>query len=914
MAKQDFDSGFKHLTGYEPFPWQRAMYERMVADPPGSIPQTAVLPTGLGKTNVIAVWLLALMRKPGAVQRRLVYVVNRRTVVDQTTAEVVRMKEQVAGLEDVFDDLKVSTLRGQFADNREWSADPSVPAVVCGTVDMVGSRLLFSGYGLGFRSRPLHAGFLGQDVLLVHDEAHLEPAFQQLVEAVAEAQRLETERTGFGRPMRVMQLSATAREGGGANAGQASEASRFVLTEADRENEVVQQRIGAAKRLELHTEDDKQLVDRLVELAGAHEPGGGAVLVFVRSVKDAERVAGKLVKLAGKDRVQALTGTMRAHERDALVRSDSVFARFMPESDRSAEADIVEGTVYLVSTSAGEVGVNLSADHLVCDLSTFESMAQRLGRVNRFGKRPDTRVDVVFSADLPSEDDVEKERAKKPGQQNKWLYLDAARRRTLELLQTLDGDASPAALSALDQSRCQAAYAPPPEIVPTSEVLFDTWSMTSIARPLAEGALPGCPPVAPYLHGRAEWEPPRTQVAWREEVERLDGVALDGDEAPEALLADYPLKPHELLQEQTDRVIDVLTAMHKRGTAQDATPVWHVQQRGEVVRTTLAAILRGDKQRVRERLAETVVLLPPKLGGLTVQGMLGGKQPYDERQHERYDVADQWLDPQQRLRRHREVLAYDALTPEAADGMRLVRRIELPLSDAGEGQGGDDDKTCCWCWYVRPASAEEAGSRSARFDQELEPHQSCAKALAAGMAERLGLGEAEATAVTLAAAWHDLGKDRALWQAAIRNDRYPEVVLAKSARPMLGLRLSRYRHEFGSLLDVLDKDGPVAAAFASLPEATQDLLLHLIAAHHGRARPHFSEPESFDPQPGRDADARVLSAETPRRFARLQRRYGRWGLAYLESLVRAADWAASAQQVPEEPEVPAPTATMEAKP
>jgi hypothetical protein len=32
----------------------------------------------------------------------------------------------------------------------------------------------------------------------------------------------------------------------------------------------------------------------------------------------------------------------------------------------------------------------------------------------------------------------------------------------------------------------------------------------------------------------------------------------------------------------------------------------------------------------------------------------------------------------------------------------------------------------------------------------------------------------------------------------------------------------------------------------------------------------------------------------PRRFARLQRKYGRWGLAYLESLPRAADWAASA--------------------
>ena len=31
------------------------------------------------------------------------------------------------------------------------------------------------------------------------------------------------------------------------------------------------------------------------------------------------------------------------------------------------------------------------------------------------------------------------------------------------------------------------------------------------------------------------------------------------------------------------------------------------------------------------------------------------------------------------------------------------------------------------------------------------------------------------------------------------------------------------------------------------------------------------------------------------RFAALQKRFGRWGLAYVESLVRAADYAASAQ-------------------
>jgi CRISPR-associated endonuclease/helicase Cas3 len=39
-----------------------------------------------------------------------------------------------------------------------------------------------------------------------------------------------------------------------------------------------------------------------------------------------------------------------------------------------------------------------------------------------------------------------------------------------------------------------------------------------------------------------------------------------------------------------------------------------------------------------------------------------------------------------------------------------------------------------------------------------------------------------------------------------------------------------------------------------------------------------------------------MAASVPRHFARLQRQFGRWGLAYLESLLRAADYAASAME------------------
>ena len=107
-AMSDFDRTFDALSGHPPFPWQRELYKRFVSDREDHIPATASLPTGLGKTSVITVWLIALMNHRASMPRRLVYVVNRRTVVDQTTAEVERLRENVSALEPWFEKLAVT--------------------------------------------------------------------------------------------------------------------------------------------------------------------------------------------------------------------------------------------------------------------------------------------------------------------------------------------------------------------------------------------------------------------------------------------------------------------------------------------------------------------------------------------------------------------------------------------------------------------------------------------------------------------------------------------------------------------------------------------------------------------------------------------------------------------------------------
>jgi len=889
----DFDSAFKTLTGCPVcFPWQRALYDRLVT---GDIPAACDIPTGLGKTSVIALWLLALMTRPNGLPRRLAYVVNRRTVVDQTTAEVQRLRQSLPRLEQPgFDTLAISTLRGQFADNGEWILDPSKPAVVCGTVDMIGSRLLFGGYRIGFKSRPLHAGFLGQDTLLVHDEAHLEPAFQCLIEAIQQEQQEVEHTDDLPWPkLRVMALSATTRN----IQNHVPKNMTLTLTEAEMNPpedlteapsvavHEVWKRLKARKSLRFHPDEDDEPAREVVEIARQYQSTENAIVVFLRHVEDVIRVAEALRKET--PHVATLTGTMRGYERDELVRSNAVFARFLSSLGEHV-AEPAAGAAYLVCTSAGEVGVDLSADHMVCDLTTLDSMIQRLGRVNRRGTLEESRVDIVHPAKFDTKD-------------KKSVDIDQRREKTLAILKSLpDRNACPLHLLHIDPAARTGAFAPEPVIPPVSDILFDKWAMTSI-----RGEMPGRPPVSPYLHGITEWEPPQTSVAWREEVEVVTWVLIEreGEELPQELLACFPLKPHELLTDRSDRISIALQDMANQS---DKTfPVWIVTEENGVVVTSLQDLLDGDRKTVESRIDGATILLPPYIGGLGDDGTLNGHARHRGDHRHGYDIVDKWLDEHQRVRRCR---IWD--DEESPKDMALVRTIDtnpgadefIPYEDTPEdfasgATGHSGNKRRFWHWYIRPREAEEVTPASVE-PVGLSQHTNAVITRVARMAAELHLPPELQEAIRLAAEFHDLGKRRELWQRTIGNPT-PSEWYAKPGKPRGAPRwrplpITAYRHEFGSLLDALDPQQEHLERLQALSPDMQDVVLHLVAAHHGYARPHFAAEGICDPDyPQRVADD--LNVEVMRRYARLQRRFGRWGLAYLESLLRAADWAVSAE-------------------
>ena len=186
--------------------------------------------------------------------------------------------------------------------------------------------------------------------------------------------------------------------------------------------------------------------------------------------------------------------------------------------------------------------------------------------------------------------------------------------------------------------------------------------------------------------------------------------------------------------------------------------------------------------------------------------------------------------------------------------------------------------------YRGTVTSEE--SRSTTGWRTLEDHLDDTKSEVLQLSERLHLSDELKLVFQIAARNHDHGKNTSRWQNAF-SAKESGGPYAKTPGPFRNNVLDGYRHEFGSLPFVQnDRD------FNQLSNELKDLTLHLVAAHHGFGRPVIRTDGCEDGPP----TALVERArDVALRFARLQRQWGPWGLAWLESILRAADHRASAK-------------------
>lgn len=848
---------FEALTGHAPMRWQRRLLQCMRE---GHIPDAVDLPTGLGKTSVMALWLIARACPAGApvLPRRLIYIVDRRAVVDQATNAASELAQQLRPetCDPCLQQLRhalglapggilaVSTLRGALADHGAWLRDPAAPAIIVGTIDMIGSRLLFEGYGVSRKMRPLHAGLLGVDTLFVLDEAHLVPPFEALLRQIAAGHQCygPVDRTAPLSHPRLLTLSATPTSGG----------NRFALEDEDQADEVAQRRIHASKRLHARASPvaRKALAKTLAELAWTHASSAARTIVFCDRREDAAAVVDELRKRPETPPCALLVGERRGLERQAIEAWITQHG-FDPKTPAT-----VPGPAFLVATSAGEVGIDLDADHMVGDVVEWERMVQRLGRVNRRGNG-DARIDLVAVApENPAKlDDRQKRQA-------------ATARLLPHLPEAADGgrDASPGALMTLksraDLAELRGKASTPSPLRPAlSRALVDAWSLTALRDH------PGRPEIAPWLRGWVD-DDPQTTVIWRRFLPWRRGEAPAAQEV-EAYFEQAPPQREERLQAPTWRALETLRerakTLLKAAPERAGDPAMLVLDPALELQAHLTLEQLADRKQEPSRIVDRILVVAAELGGLSQDGLLD-KAAAGAPVGGTLDGEDGMAWSRLRILQR---------TPD-------TRPAAVPegwaLAHAWPARRDEDGETLeeIGIWTDKARRAEPARSRA---PQTLADHTAAVVACAEALAGRIGLDAQHSATLSVAARLHDAGKAEPRWQDAFRAP-LSERPYAKTAAAWVNQALlDGYRHEFGSLAIAADDRG-----LRALPAELRDLALHLIAAHHGFARPLIRH--------GGD-DARA--AEVALRFGRLQRRWGPWGLAWWEALLRAADAQASRQ-------------------
>lgn len=798
-------------------------------------PDVLIAPTGLGKTAAVTLaWAFKRLKGDARTPRRLIWCLPMRTLVEQTADESSRWMSNLAG------DWKaagrdappeIHLLMGGAVD-KDWVNDPAREAIIIGTQDMLISRALMRGYGMSRFRWPIDFALLHTDCLWVFDEVQLMSA------GLATSAQLEAFRRRDGRflraPSRSLWVSATLDPKWLATVDFRKHVPAPIIhrwnDNSPQEPEALTRILDASKTLE-----------KLADCAAKPESKGGnrkknkelapedALAMQVLELHRQGRPTLVIVNRVA--RAQALYTSLKSAGRTDGI--SLLHSRFRPAERRKIveriRAMTMNDDLIVVSTQAVEAGVDISAAALITELAPWSSMVQRFGRCNRRGEYGTVSEN---------------------GEGGRVYWIDAA-----------DDDekaAKPYDLEDLNEARTKLESlknAAPRTLPPATrgpearqvirrkdfEELYDT-----------DADLMGFDiDIAPYVRDSADTD---VQLFWRELPQKREDL-------------DEPLRKVERPQREElcpagiGNVVEWLT---KKGVKDR---IFRLDTLGDTKKRIWTPLSADSDRRIKPG---DVLMVACDQGG--------------------YD-ADRGFDA------------------------ALNKPVE-PISLAGAAQAADDGDA----FDSDPASQKPKAIG-------LEVHLAHVRDAARHICDTLAISDPYRAAVIRAAAWHDVGKAHEQFQLrAVSGAGDPPRPLAKATgwrrvwekqvgpppRPF-------FRHELASALAfIAQHDGEDGA----------DLIAFLIAAHHGKVRmglrsiPGEAAPQGADRLFARGvwagdtvpevragdevSAATTLSLDLMRmgesadgrpswsaRTIRLLEEHGPFRLAFLEAIVRLADWKAS---------------------
>jgi CRISPR-associated endonuclease/helicase Cas3 len=955
-----FSDFFKALHGFNPFPWQQKL-AHLVCN--GGDWPALNLPTSSGKTAVmdIALFHLALEAGKDPVERRaprrIFFVVDRRLVVDEAADRAQRIANRLNNsakndgiLHEVATRLKklsatehplaVLRLRGGVPREPNPFSSPLQPMIILSTVDQLGSRLMFRGYGISEFARPIHAGLAGEDSLIILDEAHLSQSFLQSLDLITHYRSDRWADSPICTPFAVVPMTATPRPGW----------ESFALSPADGQDKVLNMRLSAhkpAKLIEISSsrDDTQDALRQMAETVASHarelmQCSNHEECPVIGIVVNRVATARAVFELLRNDaEAILLTGRSRPYDRDLLI------AAYLPRIRAGRTADVNTSPLYVVATQTIEVGADLDFDAMVTEAAPMDALRQRFGRLNRLGRLVKIGAVIVFDKTAHKDDPVY---GKSIGTTWKWLTMET--KKSKKGSKKVDFGLNYLALP--DPDTMVDLNAPAPDAPVLMPAHVDLLAQTS-PEPEIE------PDIAALLHG-VDTRPADVQVIWRGDMPVQPELSDSNTLA--AIIALLPPREAEAVQLPVWTVrawlegLDVADSLNDTESGQDEVSTQKPRSRRKVL------VWRGlDESRIvstGEIKPGDTIIVPASWGGLDRFGWCPTEHaPVVDIAEEVFEKATgrtvlrvhsflvtQWFIPEngEAVKTACHILE-DLMSRTVGDELLLdlseefvtaitgieglletvrgrigllsgPRRIRIYPSSENSAPTGFflSDK-------IRNSSnfTDEDDTSSQTVPTTLSAHCEGVNLLARQYAEGCGLPDEIVDDIALAGLLHDLGKADPRFQIMLYGGdriaaRRSGQLLAKSAENGLdkaALNIIRQRagypkggrHECFSAV--------MAAESQFLNKAHDpELVIYLIGTHHGRGRPFmpvinddgikaaFTFKGSDISFSGKHGLERLDSGWTER-FWKLVGRYGYWGLAYLETVLRMADHRQSAEEM-----------------
>ena len=861
--------------------------------------------------------------------------------------------------------LAAHLLRGGMYRSEAWARNPLQPTVVASTVDQIGSRLLFRAYGRGSGTWPIYAGLIANDSLILLDEAHCAQPFLQTLRAV---RRFQTwGHTPLKRFFCPVVMSATPPAGITDVFEDRSDERSDPLHPLGRRQTAHKPAVLETVAKAKGNRATHMLAQALADAAtGLVSEQHRAIVIFANRVATA-REAHRLLRTDYGDRAILLTGRMRPVDRDAVVqqRLTPLYSHRSEQRVLKEPLFVVATQTLEVGADLDFDGLVTECSSLDALRQRFGRL-NRIGRPIEARARILVRGDQAHAASENPEAAKQKARMDDDpvygaALARTWTWLnthkddgDAVDFGIIHLEQLLTDGGSLAALDAPARDAavmlpahldCWAQTAPVP--CPSPDVgLFLHGPREGVAdvqvcwradldligeKETALELLSLCPPSSnetlPVPIGVfRRWLARGTVEDDSADVEGIERIGTEDDSDGKSA----PVVRWRGADTGRDDITDDPKAIRPGDVI--VIPASHPGQARQLGDVPPDAALDVGDEAYRRARAKSILRLHPALvndwpdfipAQTAAAELLKSLEQKMECEDDSNDVGDAL----------REILAELAASEPTSERWAWLPKTAGELLE--EYRSGGLDRACR---IVGNESIVLVGHRHLRhlaheadnFSDEddaaasgishrdgepvlLEKHLPGVETFARRHAVGCGLPDELADAVARAGLLHDLGKADRRFQSMLRGGALwsDGLLLAKSSRmPKTRAARGRAHAESGyprrgrhELLSV--RMAETASALLPKDEELRDVVLHLVASHHGYCRPFapvVSDPEGVEVEYELNGSKMCWSGPTglerldsgiADRYWRLVRRYGWWGVAWLEALLRLADWRRS---------------------